>query len=69
MNHDATHCRDWDENCPKTCYRAELTEELSRRPDLFWLPMSWASFRYSEECAFRTLPKPKNDGKVRRILG
>lgn len=32
MNHDATHCRDWDENCPKTCYRAELTEGLPEPP-------------------------------------
>ena len=29
MNHDATHCADYKKSkCPKSCYRAQLTEEL-----------------------------------------
>lgn len=28
MNHDATHCFDYSEKCPKTCYRAQLIKDL-----------------------------------------
>jgi len=58
MNHDATHCSEYRKGrCPASCYRAELTEDLKHRPDLACLPMSWADFRYSEECPFRTMPR------------
>lgn len=49
MNHDATHCYDYDpEECPKDCYRAELTEEL-RRINYPW-PVSWSMFKYTDYC-------------------
>lgn len=43
MNHDATHCLDYNpKKCPKDCYRAQLTEELKHRNDLYYLPLSWS---------------------------
>lgn len=49
MNHDATHCADYRCNiCPKSCYRAKLTEELRNIP--YFLPTSWSHFKGTEEC-------------------
>ena len=49
MNHDATHCADYNRKlCPKKCYRAELTEELKHIHYL--LPISYAHFKGTEEC-------------------
>lgn len=49
MNHDATHCFDYNEKvCPKTCYRAQLTEDL--RNIKYELPTSWATFKHTREC-------------------
>lgn len=48
MNHDATHCFNYTQACPKTCYRAQLTEELWRIH--YPLPASWAMFKYTKEC-------------------
>ena len=48
MNHDATHCADYTESCPKTCYRAQLTEEL--RKFKYSLLVSWSHFRGTDEC-------------------
>ena len=57
MIHDATHCLDYKKGvCPSSCYRGQLTEDLESRSDLKGIPMSWASFIYSEECPYRTLP-------------
>lgn len=53
MNHDATHCADYlVAKCSKRCYRAQLTQDLRKRPDLDlrYLPISWAHFRGTEEC-------------------
>lgn len=50
MTHDATHCYDYKpDECPITCYRAELTEDLKKRPELKDIPMSWAHF-YGTPC-------------------
>ena len=49
MNHDATHCFDYKKGvCPKSCYRAELTEDL--RHIIYALPTSWAMFKGTREC-------------------
>ena len=57
MNHDATHCLDYKKGvCPASCYRGQLTEDLENRSDLYYLPISWASFYESQECPYRTLP-------------
>lgn len=59
MNHDATHCADYKKGCcPKTCYRAQLTEEL--RKILYVLPTSWAHFKGTKECP--KYPKPLKGG-------
>ena len=51
MNHDATHCSDYKKaKCPKRCYRAQLTQDLRERHDLFFLPISWANFKGTQEC-------------------
>ena len=51
MNHDASHCFDYDkEKCPKTCYRARLTEEVINRPELWQIPLSYSHFFNTEEC-------------------
>ncbi len=60
MNHDATHCLDYEnEKCPRSCYRAELTEELEDREGLIGTPISWANFLNSRECPRRVFPVPE----------
>lgn len=49
MNHDATHCADYQKSkCPPSCYRAQLTEEL--RHISYTLPTSWANYKGTKEC-------------------
>ena len=48
MNHDATHCGNWTKACPKSCYRAQLTEDLHRIG--YALPTSWSNFKYTKHC-------------------
>lgn len=52
MNHDATHCDDYKVNkCPKTCYRAQLTQDLRDSQYRFLrLPISWVNFKGTKEC-------------------
>lgn len=51
MNHDATHCLDYTENCPKKCYRAQLTADLQERwVEFIKTPVSWSRFAGTEEC-------------------
>ena len=53
MNHDCTHCLDWNENCPKECYRAQVTADLNNpnaRARLLGIPLSWAGFAGTPEC-------------------
>ena len=52
MNHDATHCNDYKvSKCPKTCYRAQLTQDLRNNQYRFLgLPISWANFKGTDEC-------------------
>ena len=51
MNHDYTHCFDYDETCPKTCFRAELTEEFEKRREEFvGIPLSFSHLKGTDEC-------------------
>ena len=62
MNHDATHCADYKKgSCPKSCYRAQLTEELRNVIGIarYGLPTSWSHFEGTKEC-----PKPPKGGPV-----
>ena len=63
MNHDATHCFNYSEECPKTCYRAQLTEELNRID--YDLPVSFAMFKHTDHCP--KWPKPKKEKKGSNI--
>lgn len=59
MNHDYTHCADYDANiCPATCFRAEVTAELeANKENIIGVPISWAHFRRSKECELDKKPK------------
>ena len=48
MTHDACHCIDYCEECPKDCYRAQLTEDLSK--SRYPYPVAWAMFKNTEFC-------------------
>ena len=54
MNHDMTHCVDYRKSyCPKKCFRAKLTRDLfekKARGELAGVPMSFASFKDTDEC-------------------
>lgn len=56
MNHDATHCDDYTEACPKSCHIAQLTEELKHIH--YALPISWAHYKGTNYC-----PKWPKEGK------
>lgn len=62
MNHDATHCLDYKKSCPKSCYRAQLTEEIRRCSKSIPLGLfnmiSWAHFMGTREC-----PKSETKGE------
>ena len=48
MNHDYTHCADYSSACPKTCFRAELAEDLKRID--YRLPLSYSNLKYTKYC-------------------
>ncbi len=49
MNHDATHCYDYNPDvCPEDCYRAQLTEELHKI--YYPWPVSMAMLKYTVYC-------------------
>ena len=63
MNHDATHCDDYlVAKCPKTCYRAQLTQDLrNNQYRLLGVPISWANFKGTEECPITKKQRENND--------
>lgn len=62
MNHDAAHCLDYKKDvCPKSCYRAQLTEEYNRCH--YSLQTSWCHFKGTRYCPkWRKKEEEKNDG-------
>lgn len=52
MNHDACHCLDYKNKCPKDCYRAKLTREYfeMKRAGKIDFPTSWGHFRKTPIC-------------------
>ncbi len=54
MNHDATHCADYIPNqCPPTCYRGKLTQELIElveTPEYRDGLYSFAHFKETQNC-------------------
>ena len=50
MNHDFEHGADYQEDkCPKDCFRGELIRDLAG----YSLPVSWMSFKGTEECLLK----------------
>lgn len=50
MNHDFEHCMDYQEDkCPKDCFRGELVRDLAG----YSLPVSWMSFKGTQECLLK----------------
>ncbi len=58
MNHDYSHCLDFNDSCPKKCFRAELVRDLRSRKDMVGVPVSWMHFKGTDEC-----PKVKREEK------
>lgn len=54
MNHDYTHCLDYEpDKCPLSCFRAEVTRDLEKRKyEFIGVPISWAHFKGTKECLF-----------------
>lgn len=52
MNHDYTHCVDWDDRyCPESCFRAQLSKDIREHLlDYLDMPMGWASFKGTKYC-------------------
>lgn len=51
MNHDAAHCLDYDKKkCPKSCYRAKLTQEYIAKKIEIDFPTSWVHFAGTKYC-------------------
>lgn len=62
MNHDVTHCADHTTRCPKSCFRAQVTEEIKRI--YYPFPQSWAHFKGTEECPICKEKEVKNENMV-----
>lgn len=52
MNHDNAHCLDYTSECPTTCYRAKLTQELKDNPSIARF-VSWMHLLGTEDCRKR----------------
>lgn len=50
MNHDNSHCLDFKDYCPKDCYRAELVRDLEKIDPTMMFPVTWTTFKDTEEC-------------------
>ena len=50
MNHDYSHCLDFNDSCPKKCFRAELVRDLRSRKDMVGVPISWTHYKGTDEC-------------------
>lgn len=48
MNHDYAHCADFDKSCPRSCFRAALTEEYREKHLNF--PVPWSHLRDTDDC-------------------
>ena len=58
MNHDYTHCYDYNPDvCPKDCYRAQLVEDLLKT-NYRW-PVSWSMLKNTVYCP--KWPKEEKD--------
>ena len=51
MNHDYSHCLDYNKDCPRECFRGQLVRDLNRHPML--KNISFASFKGTDECELK----------------
>lgn len=51
MNHDYAHCADYNEKCPKSCFRGALVRDLVNVPD--YLPITFSNFKGTQYCKRR----------------
>lgn len=61
MNHDYEHCLDFTRDCPKDCFRAELSRDL--KGGYYFIigaPISYMHLKGSEECKLGQEEKEKN---------
>lgn len=49
MNHDYAHCMDFEDDCPKECFRAQLARDLAEH-SIWWRGLSYTHFKGTEEC-------------------
>ncbi len=47
MNHDYAHCIDCTDDCPESCFRAQLAREAIAK---HWAIVSWMHFKNTDEC-------------------
>ena len=59
MNHDYCHCLDCNEDCPATCFRAQLKKDLEEHP-LIGVPLSYGHLKGTELCE---IEEEKEDGQ------
>lgn len=71
METDYTYCSDWRETCPKSCFRAEITENLQKeREKHIGVPLSYACFRGTDECGLShgDIIRGMTDEELARLL-
>lgn len=51
MNHDYSHCADYNKNCPRSCFRGALVKDLNNHPML--KNISFMSFKDTDECPIK----------------
>ena len=49
MNHDYAHCLNFRDDCPKECFRAQLSRDLRKYPYPGFF-IIWANLKGTEEC-------------------
>ena len=51
MNHDYSHCLDYNKDCPRECFRGQLVRDLNSHPML--KNISFVSFKGTDECKLK----------------
>lgn len=63
MNHDYAHCSDFENDCPKGCFRAQLVRDMRRNPQKRYY--TYQSFKGTGECLLEA-DKPTTNKRGRR---
>jgi len=51
MNHDYSHCIDYNKDCPRNCFRGQLVRDLNSHPTI--KNISFMSFKGTDECKLK----------------